>query len=303
MLSGFRAALKAANVVANPAKMSQLEAGAAAADIDAQYRLARAYGGSYPNGQRRASMAFTDPSFAIPRAEGYPRYFAVTAGGALFSSKGAARSSSSSSKLARRGSSSTLPPWDLVKAWQLSTPRWPPRLTGPAAALRNGGTALANLVDGNLTESMNPASSAACPGPVSGNDKYYALTGMFTTVVSAERKDYTSLAASKIGLAFYWNMTPWSVVSLPTGPGGAISFLALTQQAVESAPSASQSLSCPSSPNPCDVYRSSHGHYPTLNLDYLYQSVIVTNKFQKHSQSLDLIGVTNEVVDVTDAQP
>lgn len=133
--------------------------------------------------------------------------------------------------------------------------------------------------------------------------KYYALTGMFTTVVAAERKDCTSLHASNIGLAFYWGTTPRSVVSLPTAGGGAISFLALTQHAVESPPSGSQSLSCPSSPNPCDVYLSSRGHYQVLNLDFLYQFVIVTNKFQKHSQSLDLIAVTNEVVDVTDSQP
>jgi hypothetical protein len=45
---------------------------------------------------------------------------------------------------------------------------------------------------------------------------------------------------------------------------------------------------------------SSRGHYPELNLDYLDQFVIVTNKFQKHTESLDLIGVDNEVVGVTD---
>ena len=303
VLAVYSAGLEAANVAANPARMTQLEAGAAAADVDAQYRLARAYGGKYLDELRRTSTTFRDPSFAIPTAKGYPRYFAATVGGALFPSteRGALLfqqlKGGETWKLvyiAALGPGQRLPALDTA----LAAP-----LTGPAASVRNGGPALASLVEGNLTESMNPASSVTCPGPVSGIDKNFALTGMFTMVISAERKDCTSLGASNIGLAFYWDTTPWSVISLPTASGGAISFLAFTQHAVESPRSASQSLSCPSSPNPCDVYLSSRGHYPALNLDYLDQFVIVTNKFQKHRQSLDLIGVTNEVVDVTDAGP
>jgi len=303
VLASFSAALKAANVAANPAKISQLETGAAAADVDAQYRLARAYGGSYLNGLRGASTAFTDPRFAIATAKGYPRYFAVTAGGALFPSKERGALLFQQLKAGEKWKLVDIAPLGLGQHLPALDTKLAAPLTGPTAALRNGGSALTNIVDGVLTESMNPASSAVCPGPVSGSERYDVLTGMFTTVVSAERKDCTSLHASNIGLAFYWDTTPWSVVSLPTASGGAISFLSLTQHAVESPPSGSQSLSCPPNPNPCDVYLSSRGHYPVLNLDYLYQFVIVTKKFQKHRQSLDLIGLTNQVVDVTDAQP
>ena len=300
VLAAYSAGLKAADAAADPAKISEFDAGAAAADIDAQYRLALAYGGEHLKGLRRSSVAFTDPRFEIPKAQGYPRYFAVTAGGAEFPSKERGALLFQQLKAGKRwkladiallGPGQRLPALDAA----LAAP-----LAGPAASVRNGGPTLANLVEGDLTESMNPASSSACPGPVFGNDKYFALTGMFTAVVSGERKGCASFHASDIGLAFYWDTTPWPVVSLPTADGGAISFLAMTQHAVESAPSASQSLSCPSSPNPCDVYLSSHGHYPELNLDSLYQFVIVTKKLETHTQSLDLIGVANEVVGVTD---
>lgn len=304
VLAAFSAGLKAANVAANSAKVSQLEAGAAAVDIGAQYREARAFGGSYLQGLRQTSTTFKDPSFTIPKAKSYPRYFAVTTGGALFPSK--ERGALLFQQL-KAGET-----WKLVYITPLGPGQHVPTLdttlaaplTGPQAILRNGGPTLANLVQGLLTESMNPASSAACPGPVPGINKHFALTGMFTEVVSTERKNCTSLHASNIGLAFYWDTTPWSVVSLPTSDGGAISFFALTQHVVESPPSASQSLSCPSSPNPCDVYLSPRGHYPRLNLDYLYQFVTVTNKFQfKRSQLLELVGLSNQVVGETDAQP
>ncbi len=301
VLADYSAGLEAANAAADPAKLRAVAGGAAAAEIDAQYHVDRAFGGSYLTGLRGTSTALVDPRFAIPTADAYPRYFAVTAGGGLFSSK--ARGALLFQEL-EAGK-----PWKLISVAQLGTGQRLPALdkalavplTGPAAGARLGGTTLAGIVQGQLTESMNPASGAACPGPVPGIDKTFALTGLFTEVVSTERKDCASFDAHNVGLEFDWDTTRWSVVSFPTNAGGTVSFLALDQHVVESPPSASQSLTCSPRPTPCGVYLSPSGHYPELNLDYLVQFFVVTSKIQKHAQSLDLIGLDNEIVDVTDA--
>ncbi len=291
--------LSAAAVADNAAVAEALSMGPAAAALGAEFHLAHAYGGRYLRAFRQPMGAFRGVRVAIPAAAARgPRYFLAIAHGALFANK------TPGAMLFEQAAAGA--PWRLAYGLPLASGTSLPAVDArPGAPIRGvavlgpgGRSALPAIVAGTLNESMNAASSEACPGPVPGNEKYFTLTGLFGQLVSSERANCQALHRARVGLSYTWYTTAWPAVSLPTR-GGAITLFALTQDATESPPGSDPSLGCPRAPNPCDVFLSPKGRYPELVYVSVYQFAVVTGPERRGSQPVRLVGLSNQVTDVT----
>lgn len=265
------------------------------------FRIAEASGGkSLASFQR--PWSFSAPSYSIPLASGYPRYFVVTAGesgpgassgrGVWLFEKSSATAAWMAVAYVELGKGERLPPLDRTL---------PAPLRNSAAGSRLGLqriSALASVTKDQLYLDFPPryVPSASCPRMAVGAEKYYRLTGLFKTILAEEHSQCASFAASHLSLSFNWTTTTTPVVSLPTSNGGALSFLVLDRKVTESSLKGS-TLSCPPKPDPCSVFLTSPtGQYSSITYDEQFMLLVDVTP---PSSSLDLLGAGESTIAVS----